>query len=228
MSGPGRQKARIAPSILAADFLRLGEEIEAVDRAGADWLHVDVMDGHFVPNLTIGPPIVEAVRGCTDLPLDVHLMIEEPERYIDVYAKKGANHIGVHVETCPNLHRTIGQIHEAGARACVVLNPGTSAHAVEVVLPDVDQILVMTVNPGFGGQSFISSMLDKVRTLRRWIDERGLAVDLEVDGGVGVDNIAEIAAAGADAFVAGTAVFRAKDPAAAIAELRARADATLA
>jgi ribulose-phosphate 3-epimerase len=216
---------RIAPSILSADFTRLGEEVAAVERAGADWIHVDVMDGHFVPNLTLGPVLVEAVRRATRLPLDVHLMIEAPERYVEAFVRAGASTLGVHVETCPHLHRTIGQIHDAGARACVVLNPATPASAVEMVLPDVDQVLVMTVNPGFGGQKFIESMLPKIEVLRRWIDERGLDVALEVDGGIAIETIGRAASAGADVFVAGTAVFGARDYAEAIAGLRRAARA---
>jgi ribulose-phosphate 3-epimerase len=218
-----REAPRIAPSILSADFARLGQEVEAVERSGADWIHVDVMDGRFVPNLTLGPVVVEAVRRSTSLPLDVHLMIVEPERYIDEFVKAGAATVGVHVETCPHLHRTVAQIREAGARASVVLNPSTPAAHVELVLADVDQVLVMTVNPGFGGQRFISTMLPKIRTLRRWIDERGLPVRLEVDGGIGPGTVGLAASAGADVFVAGTAVFGAPDYAAAITELRREA-----
>jgi ribulose-phosphate 3-epimerase len=213
-------RTRIAPSILAADFGRLAAEVRAVEEAGADWIHVDVMDGHFVPNLTIGPVVVHAVRAATRLPLDVHLMIEEPERSIDAYAAAGANTIGVHVETCPHLHRTLAQIREAGARASVVLNPATPALAVEPVLEDVDQVLVMTVNPGFGGQKFIESMLGKIAWLRRALDERGLDADLEVDGGIGPGTAARAARAGANVFVAGTAIFGAPDYAEAIAALR--------
>jgi ribulose-phosphate 3-epimerase len=190
-----RGQTRIAPSLLAADFTILAEELARVERGGADWIHVDVMDGHFVPNITLGPFLVEAVKRATRLPLDVHLMIE-------------------------HLHRTVGQIHEAGARACVVLNPATPASAVEMVLGDVDQVLVMTVNPGFGGQKFIESMLPKIETLRGWIDERGLDVALEVDGGIAVETIGRAARAGADVFVAGTAVFGAQDYGEAIAGLR--------
>lgn len=211
---------RIAPSVLSADFTRLGEEVAAVEAAGADWLHVDVMDGHFVPNLTIGPFVVAALRRATSLPLDVHLMIEEPERSIPDYVEAGAATISVHVETCPHLHRTIHQIREAGVRASVALNPSTPAEAIEIVLGDVDQVLVMSVNPGFGGQRFIDSVLPKIATIRHWIDERELAVDLQVDGGVAVETIARAAKAGADVFVAGTAVFRSPDYAAAISELR--------
>jgi ribulose-phosphate 3-epimerase len=216
---------RIAPSILAADFTRLSDELASIERGGADLVHVDVMDGHFVPNITIGPFVVEAVRRATSLPLDVHLMIERPERYVTDFVKAGAATVGIHVETCPHLHRSVQQIREAGARACVVLNPSTPAQAVEPVLADVDQVLVMTVNPGFGGQKFIESMLPKIATLRGWIDERGLAVALEVDGGIGVETIGRAARAGADVFVAGTAVFGAPDRGAAIAALRRAAGA---
>ncbi|RIL01660.1 MAG: ribulose-phosphate 3-epimerase [Proteobacteria bacterium] len=215
----------IAPSILSADFGRLAEEVGAIERAGADWVHVDVMDGRFVPNITIGPVVVEAVKRATSLPLDVHLMIVEPEKYVDDFAKAGAATIGVQVEACPHLHRTLAQIREAGARACAVLNPSTPASAVELVLGDLDQVLVMTVNPGFGGQSFIHSMLPKIEQLRAWIDARGLAVTLQVDGGVKPGTIGPAAKAGGDAFVAGTAVFGTADYAAAIAGLRREAEA---
>jgi ribulose-phosphate 3-epimerase len=214
------RKTLIAPSLLAANFARLEEEVRAVEESGADWLHVDVMDGRFVPNITVGPLVAKAIRGVTTLPLDVHLMIESPERYIDAFAKAGANTIGVHAETCPHLHRTIEAIHEAGARASVAINPSTPASAVQEVLGDVDQVLVMTVNPGFGGQKFIASTLPKIETLRSWIDERGLEITLEVDGGIGPETIARAARAGADVFVAGTAVFGARDYAQAISGLR--------
>ena len=220
-----RSAPRIAPSILSADFARLGDEVRAVERAGADWIHVDVMDGRFVPNVTIGPVVVEAVRRSTQLPLDVHLMIEEPERYIGDFVKAGAATVGVHVETCPHLHRTVAHIREAGARASVVLNPATPAEHLELVLGDIDQVLIMTVNPGFGGQRFIEGMLPKIEQVRRWIDERGLTVSLEVDGGIAPGTIGAAARAGADVFVAGTAVFGAKDYAAAIAGLRREAAA---
>jgi ribulose-phosphate 3-epimerase len=210
----------IAPSILACDFGRLFDEIQAVTDAGADWIHVDVMDGHFVPNITIGPQIVEAVRDATQLPLDVHLMIQQPERHIDSFIKAGATTIGVHAEACPHLHRTVAQIREAGARASVTINPGTPANAIEAVLGDVDQVLVMTVNPGFGGQRFIPGTLAKVEALRGWIRDRGLAVTLEVDGGISEDTIASAARAGANAFVAGTAIFGAPNYREAIAALR--------
>jgi ribulose-phosphate 3-epimerase len=213
-------KTLIAPSILASDFGHLADEVQAVASAGADWIHVDVMDGHFVPNITLGPPIVAAVQRATTLPLDVHLMIEKPERYIESFAKAGATTIGVHVEACPHLHRTVSQIREAGALASVTLNPGTPATAVEAIIGDVDQVLVMTVNPGFGGQKFIPSMLPKIATLRGWIRERGLQVRLEVDGGITAETIGSAAAAGADVFVAGSAIFGAPDYAEAIRELR--------
>jgi ribulose-phosphate 3-epimerase len=215
---------RIAPSILAADFGRLAAEVQAVGRAGADWIHVDVMDGHFVPNLTLGPPVVRALRRATELPLDVHLMIEAPERSLADYAAAGADRIGVHVETCPHLHRTLQQIRALGRKACVVLNPATPAAAIELVLGDVDQVLVMSVNPGFGGQSFIDGVLPKLAQLRRWIDERELAVELEVDGGISPDTIERAARAGANVFVAGTAVFGEPDYRAAIADLKKRAE----
>jgi ribulose-phosphate 3-epimerase len=213
----------IAPSILSADFARLGEEIGAVERAGADWIHVDVMDGHFVPNLTIGPVVIEGVRAATGLPLDVHLMIESPGSYIDSFAAAGADRIAIHVEACPHLHGTLAHVREAGARAGVALNPATPAAAIEPVLEDVDQVVVMTVNPGFGGQKFIEGVLPKISQIRRWIDERELAVELEVDGGVGPGTIGRVARAGANAFVAGSAIFHKPDYAATIAELRKEA-----
>ena len=213
----------IAPSILSADFGRLAEEIRAVDEAGADWIHVDVMDGHFVPNLTIGPAVIKAARAATSLPLDVHLMIESPGAFIDSYAEAGADRIAVHVEACPHLHRTVAQVREAGARAGVALNPATPVAAIEPILGDVDQVVVMTVNPGFGGQKFIESVLPKISQIRRWIDERDLEVELEVDGGVGPGSIGRVARAGANAFVAGSAIFHKPDYAATIAELRKEA-----
>jgi ribulose-phosphate 3-epimerase len=202
---------KIAPSILSADFSRLGEEIKAIEAAGADYVHIDVMDGHFVPNITIGPLIVDAVRKVTDLPLDVHLMIENPDLYIADFAKAGADIIVVHQEATAHLHRTVQLIKSLGKRAGVSINPATPVNTLDVILDDIDLVLVMTVNPGFGGQSFIRSGLEKIAALRSEIDRRGLSVELEVDGGVKVDNIAEIAAAGADVFVAGSAVFGADD-----------------
>ena len=202
---------KLAPSILSADFSRLGEEVAEVTAAGADYIHVDVMDGHFVPNITIGPVVVEAVRRSTHLPLDVHLMISDPDRYLEDFVRAGANILGVHVEILPHLHRTLQRIRELGARASVTLNPSTPLVAVEHVLNQVDQVLIMTVNPGFGGQEFISSVIPKIRALRRTIDENGLAVDLEVDGGINGETIGEVARAGADVFVAGSAVFSTTD-----------------
>jgi len=210
----------IAPSILSADFARLGEEVRAVSDAGADMIHVDVMDGRFVPNITIGPGVVEAIRRSTSLPLDVHLMIVEPERYIADFVSAGADIVGVHAEACPHLHRSVQMIKEAGARAAVTLNPATHASAVTGVLGDVDQVLVMTVNPGFGGQAFIPSALDTVRAIRSACTEGGLGVDVEVDGGIKPATIGEAARAGANVFVAGTAVFGQDDYAAAIEALR--------
>ena len=214
---------KIAPSILSADFARLGEEVQAVARAGADYIHVDVMDGHFVPNLTIGPLVVAAVRKVTDLPLDVHLMIEAPDRYIADFASAGADLITVHQEAVPHLHRTVQLIKSLGKRAGVSINPATPVSTLDVILDELDLVLVMTVNPGFGGQGFIASGLAKIATLRREIDRRGLTVELEVDGGVKIDNIGRIAAAGADVFVAGSAVFGSADYTATIGELRRRA-----
>ncbi len=214
---------RIAPSILSADFGRLAEEIAAIGTA--DYVHVDVMDGHFVPNLTIGPVVIEAVRRATKLPLDVHLMIEDAERWVGAYAKAGADIIGVHAEACPHLHRTIGQIRELGKQACVVLNPHTPLEAIDWVLRDVQMVLVMSVNPGFGGQAFIPSALEKIARLRRIIDERAYQVEIEVDGGVKVDNIDLVVKAGANVIVSGSGVFGTKDYAATIAEMRKRAEA---
>jgi ribulose-phosphate 3-epimerase len=212
---------RIAPSILSADFGRLAEEIKAVEAAGADYIHVDVMDGRFVPNITIGPLVVEAVKRATGLPLDVHLMIVEPEKYIADFAKAGASIITVHQEACPHLHRTLQQIRAAGARPSVVLNPSTPVSTLEEVLTEVDQVLLMSVNPGFGGQSFIEATVDKVRRLRAMLDARGLSrVDIEVDGGINAETARKVVAAGANVLVAGNAVFKAKDYRAAIAALR--------
>ncbi len=211
---------KIAPSILSADFASLGAEIQAIDAAGADYVHVDVMDGHFVPNITIGPLIVEALRPVTRLPLDVHLMIENPDQYIPAFAKAGADIIVVHAEASVHLHRSVQLIKSLGKRAGVSLNPGTPLSALEMVLPDLDLALLMTVNPGFGGQSFIENCLPKITELRRMITALGLPIELQVDGGVKVDNIQRIAAAGADVFVAGSAVFGASDYQATIAELK--------
>jgi len=214
---------KIAPSILSADFSRLGDEVRAVAAAGADYIHLDVMDGHFVPNITIGPLVVEAVRKITPLPLDVHLMITEPDRYIPDFAAAGADIIVVHAEACWHLHRTVQLIKSQGKRAGVSLNPATPLNALEYVLGELDLVLLMTVNPGFGGQSFIEGCIPKIQALRGMLDKRGLEAELEVDGGVKTDNIARIAHAGADVFVAGSAVFGSADYAATIAELKQRA-----
>ena len=216
---------KIAPSILSADFGRLAEEVRAIDQAGADYVHVDVMDGRFVPNITIGPLVVASLRQATKLPLDVHLMIEDPDRYVDAFAKAGADLIGVHVEACRHLHRVIQQIRAAGKKASVTLNPATPIDHVRYVLEDVQQVLIMSVNPGFGGQSFIRNVIPKIRDLRAEIDARKLKVDIEVDGGIKVDNIAEVAAAGANIFVAGSAVFESGDYKSTIAALRKNAEA---
>jgi ribulose-phosphate 3-epimerase len=201
----------IAPSILSADFSKLGEEIKAVEAAGADWIHADVMDGHFVPNITIGPLVVEAVKRVTDLPIDVHLMIENPDRYIAAFAEAGAAYISVQVETCIHLHRTIQLIKGCGAKAGVVLNPSTPLADLEWVLEDIDYVLIMSVNPGFGGQAFIPGSLDKIKALRKQIQDRGLSLLIEVDGGVNEKTISDIASAGADVFVAGSAIFGSGD-----------------
>lgn len=214
---------KIAPSILSADFSRLGDEIRAIEQGGADYVHIDVMDGHFVPNITIGPLVVAAVRRVTALPLDVHLMIENPDRYVGDFAKAGADLIVVHVEATTHLHRTIQLIRSLGKKAGVSLNPATPLTTLDMILPDLDLVLLMTVNPGFGGQSFIESCLPKIMQLRQRIDQLGKPIELEVDGGVKIDNIERIAAAGADVFVAGSAVFGASDYAATIRQLRANA-----
>ena len=201
----------IAPSILSADFTKLGDEIRSVEAAGADWIHVDVMDGHFVPNITIGPMIVQAVKRITALPIDVHLMIENADRYIPEFVKAGADLISVQVEACAHLNRTVRMIKELGVRAGVVLSPSTDLASVEWILEYADYVLVMSVNPGFGGQTFIPNSLEKVRRLRQMITQRGLSILIEVDGGVNEKNIAEVSLAGADAIVAGSAVFESKD-----------------
>jgi len=211
---------KVAPSILSADFSRLGDEIRAVEAAGADIIHVDVMDGHFVPNITIGPLIVEAARRSTKLPLDVHLMITNPELYIADFAKAGADYLAVHVETAFHLHRLIQSIRENKVKAAVALNPATPLSVLDHILPDLDMVVLMSVNPGFGGQSFIPSAMEKIRQLRKRIDAAGLKIEIEVDGGVKPSNAAEVAAAGADILVAGSAVFGAKDYSAAIKAIK--------
>lgn len=198
---------KIAPSILSADFSRLADEIAAVEKAGADWIHIDVMDGHFVPNLTIGPGVVASLRKITTLPFDVHLMIENPDHYIDAFAKAGSDIITVHVEAARHLHRTVALIKEKGIKAGVSLNPATPLVQVEPILPDVDLLLIMTVNPGFGGQKFISSMLPKIRQAREMINPRSPSVLIEVDGGINLENVSAVAEAGAEVMVAGASIF---------------------
>jgi ribulose-phosphate 3-epimerase len=202
---------RIAPSILSADFGRLEEEVQAVEAAGADYIHIDVMDGHFVPNITIGPVVVEAVRKITRLPLDVHLMIQNPDRYIPNFAKAGADILSVHVETCPHLQRTVTQIREFSVKPSVVLNPATPLTFLENIMAEVDWVLIMSVNPGFGGQKFIPGALDKIKRLRQMIVQRGLQVEIEVDGGITPDNVGEVCRAGADIVVAGSAIYHTPD-----------------
>jgi ribulose-phosphate 3-epimerase len=210
----------IAPSILSADFARLGQEIEAVERGGASLLHVDVMDGRFVPNITIGLPVVKAISRATRLPIDAHLMIVEPGRYAEQFVRAGAKMVSIHIEADPHLQRTITAIKGAGAQAGVAINPATALSALDEALNFADYILVMSVNPGFGGQEFIPTSLDKVRRLRRTISERGLKTRIEIDGGIDRNNIDDVAAAGAEIIVSGTAVFGGGDPAAAVRELR--------
>jgi ribulose-phosphate 3-epimerase len=203
-----QQPVRISPSILSADFARLGEEVRAVDEAGADWIHVDVMDGHFVPNLTIGPMVVKALRPHTNKPLDVHLMISPVDPFLEAFAEAGADIITVHPEAGPHLHRTVQAVKALGKRAGVSLNPATPAKALDYVLDELDLVLVMSVNPGFGGQGFIDGQLRKIEAIRKRIDASGKAIDLEVDGGVDRDNCRRVIEAGADVLVAGTATFR--------------------
>jgi ribulose-phosphate 3-epimerase len=202
---------KIAPSILSADFSKLGEEINAVAHAGADYIHIDVMDGHFVPNITMGPLIVKAAKRVTRLPLDCHLMISEPEKFVEVFAEAGADMVTVHAEAATHLHRLVQQIRQKGVKPGVSLNPATPLDALEYVLGDVDMVLLMTVNPGFGGQKFIEAVVPKIKRLRAMIEERGLTVDIEVDGGIGPDTIGKVSSAGANVFVAGSAIFGSKD-----------------
>ena len=221
------KKKLIAPSILSADFSRLGEEIRAIEEAGADWVHVDVMDGHFVPNITIGPRVVEAARKVTSMPLDVHLMIENADAYLDDFIGAGSDYLTVHAEACPHLQRTLSHIRQKGCKAGLSLNPATPLSSLEHVLADLDLVLLMSVNPGFGGQSFIPQVLDKIREVRRRIDSLDQEVFLEVDGGIKVDNIGEVARAGIDVFVAGSAIFGSDDYAKTISKMRAKIDSAL-
>ena len=210
----------IAPSILSADFTRLAEEIATVEKAGASILHVDVMDGRFVPNITVGLPVVKAIAKVTRLPIDAHLMIVEPGQYADKFAKAGARMVSIHIEADANAHRTLSSIRAAGALAGIVINPGTSLTALDEVIKFADYVLVMSVNPGFGGQEFIPESIEKVRRLRKMIDERGLKTRIEIDGGINSDNIAEVTSAGAEIIVAGSAIFGAADPAVALRQMR--------
>ena len=211
---------KISVSILSSDFGRLAEQVREAEQAGVDWIHVDVMDGHFVPNITIGPAVTRAIRRATRLPLDVHLMISHPERYVEAFVKAGADWLGIHVEATVHLERLIQQIKETGAKAAVTLNPATPLNCLEYVLPEVDMVLLMTVNPGFSGQKFIPGVLPKIRRLRQMIDEQKLDVLIQVDGGVHVDTIGALAAAGADVFVSGSGIFNEKPLAANVRRLR--------
>ena len=202
---------KIAPSILSADFSRLGEEVKAVEQAGADYIHIDVMDGHFVPNITIGPIIVKAVKGVTELPLDVHLMISNPDDFIDDFIQAGADILTVHAEAGYHLHRSLQHIRKVGVKSAVSLNPASPLSMIEYVLDDLDMVLLMTVNPGFGGQDFIPEVIPKIERLREMIDKRGLDIELEVDGGIGPETINRVSSAGADVFVAGSAIYHSKD-----------------
>ena len=214
-------KLRIAPSILAADFARLADEIARVETGGADQIHVDVMDGHFVPNITIGVPVVAALRKATSLPLDVHLMIDAPDRYVDAFVEAGAAMLTVHVEAAPHLHRTVTRIRQLGAKAGVALNPATPLDALEEIAGEIDHVLIMSVNPGFGGQTFITRSIDKIAATQRLLEKRGHEVAIEVDGGVDTGNAADLVRAGASVLVAGVSIFRTPDPAAATRALRA-------
>lgn len=211
---------KIAPSILSANFAELGKEIKDVEKGGADYIHIDVMDGHFVPNITMGPMVVKAIRPLTELPLDVHLMIENADQYIEAFADAGADYITVHVEAAPHLHRTIQLIKSKGVKAGVVLNPATPADWIKPILQDIDMVLLMTVNPGFGGQSFIPSVVPKIKQIRSWADEVNPSLEIEVDGGINPETAAICAEAGADVFVAGSAIYNQADRGAAIEDLR--------
>jgi ribulose-phosphate 3-epimerase len=211
---------KIAPSVLAADFNRLGEEIRAVERAGADLIHFDVMDGHFVPNISMGVPVLVAVRKITKLPLDAHLMISEPEKYVEVFVKSGANSVSVHCEVCPDIPKIAKRIRQLGARASIGINPETAIDRVIAAAEHLDMILIMSVHPGFGGQEFIPASLQKLREVRRELHRRGLSIDVEIDGGIKADNIADVKAAGANVFVSGSGIFGEKDYGKVVAEMR--------
>jgi len=213
---------KISPSILSADFSRLAEEIKAAEKAGADLIHIDVMDGHFVPNITIGLPVVKSIKKVTSIPLDVHLMIEEPDRYIEDFAKAGSNIITVHVEADTHLHRTVHKIKEMGLKAGVSVNPATPLCNINFILHDVDMILIMSVNPGFGGQKFIPRTLEKIKTLRKMIDDKGYKIEIEVDGGITIDNASEVAKIGANILVMGNAFFSSTDYAKVVSAVRKR------
>jgi ribulose-phosphate 3-epimerase len=217
-----KTKKLIAPSILSADFASLGAEVKAVEKAGADWIHVDVMDGHFVPNITIGPVVVEAVKRSTRLPLDVHLMISDPDHYLEDFIKAGAKYVTVHQETLNHLHRTVSRIRELGAKAGVSINPATPAETLIDILPCIDMVLVMTVNPGFGGQKFIDGCLEKIAKLAAWRKERSLDFLIEADGGISESTAGAVSEAGCDVFVAGSAIFKAADYGTAIRKLRSK------
>jgi ribulose-phosphate 3-epimerase len=226
MSGPKPPAVQVAPSILSADFAALGRDIAAAERGGADLIHVDVMDGHFVPNITIGPPVVRAIKRIATRPLDVHLMIDEPDRYIEEFIAAGASMVSVHVEAVPHLHRSVTHIKKLGAKAGVVLNPSTPAALLEDIAPDVDFVLVMSVNPGFGGQSFIPNTLKKLQRVRAVLSAAGSSAPIEIDGGIGLDNVSAVVAAGANILVAGQSIFGTSDAESATRALRAAANRT--
>lgn len=219
----GIKTMKLAPSILSADFSNLLEDIKKVEEAGCDMLHIDVMDGHFVPNITIGPLVLESLKGKTNLPFDVHLMIENPDKYITQFVNAGAHIISVHSEACVHLHRTIQHVREHNIKAAVSLNPATPLNVLEYVLEDLDMVLLMTVNPGFGGQDFIESSLNKIKALRKMIDDRGLNVDIQVDGGIKTDNVKKIVKAGANIIVAGSAIFKSENIKQTVEQFRANA-----